>query len=107
MPHNVVRYVLSTSALHQLALLALTAAVALFEVVPLELQRRIVDDLVKHRPELWVIRMCAMYAGPCSSRARLSLRSISIAVGSGNAPGAIYAAGYDRSAGDMLSFAGT
>ncbi len=63
LPRNVFRYVLSTSGLHQLALLALTAGVALLEVVPLELQRRIVNDLVKHRPYSWVVGLCAVYAG--------------------------------------------
>ena len=63
LPRNVYRYVLSTSALHQLALLALTAGVALLEVAPLELQRRIVNDLVKHRPYSWVVGLCAVYAG--------------------------------------------
>ena len=63
LPRNVFRYVLGTSALHQLALMALTTGVAMIEVVPLELQRRIVDDLVKHRPYSWVIALCAVYAG--------------------------------------------
>ena len=63
LPGSVFRYVLSTSAPHQLALLALTAGVALLEVVPLELQRRIVNDLVKHRPYSWVVGLCAVYAG--------------------------------------------
>jgi ABC-type multidrug transport system fused ATPase/permease subunit len=63
LPRNVYRYVLGTSALHQVVLVALTAGVALLEVVPLELQRRIVDDLVKHRPYSWVIWLCAAYAG--------------------------------------------
>jgi ABC-type bacteriocin/lantibiotic exporter with double-glycine peptidase domain len=63
LPRNIYRYVLSTSALHQLALLALTAVVALLEIVPLELQRRIVDDLVKHHPYSLVIWLCAGYAG--------------------------------------------
>ncbi len=63
LPRNVYRYVLATSAPHQLALLALTGIVALLEVVPLELQRRIVNDLVKHRPYSWVIWLCAAYAG--------------------------------------------
>jgi ABC-type multidrug transport system fused ATPase/permease subunit len=63
LPRNVYRYVFGTSALHQLALLALTAGVALLEVAPLELQRRIVNDLVKHRPYSWVIGLCGVYAG--------------------------------------------
>jgi hypothetical protein len=63
LPRNVYRYVFATSALHQLALVVLTAGVALLEVVPLELQRRIVNDLVKHCPYSWVISLCAGYAG--------------------------------------------
>jgi ABC-type multidrug transport system fused ATPase/permease subunit len=63
LPRNVYRYVLTTSGLHQLALLILTGGVALLEVVPLELQRRIVNDLVKHSPYSWVIWLCAGYAG--------------------------------------------
>ena len=63
LPRNVFRYVLGTSGLHQLFLLALTVGVFLLEVVPLELQRRIVNDLVKHRPFSWVVSLCAVYAG--------------------------------------------
>ncbi len=63
LPRTVLRYVLQTSAGHQLLLLALTVAVFLLEVVPLELQRRIVNDLVKHRRYSLVIALCALYAG--------------------------------------------
>ena len=63
LPRNVFRYVLGTSGLRQIVLLALTVGVFLLEVVPLELQRRIVNDLVKHRPFSWVIGLCAVYAG--------------------------------------------
>ena len=63
LPRNIYGYVLTMSAVHQLSLLVLTGGVALLEVVPLELQRRIVDDLVKHRPYSWVIWLCAAYAG--------------------------------------------
>jgi ABC-type multidrug transport system fused ATPase/permease subunit len=63
LPRSVFRYVLATSGWHQLLLLALTVAVFLLEVVPLELQRRIVNDLVKHRPYGWVMGLCAVYAG--------------------------------------------
>src|SRR5713101_6847264 len=62
-PGNVYRYVLNTSGWHQLALVVLTVAVFLLEIVPLELQRRIINDLVKHRPYRWVIMLCAVYAG--------------------------------------------
>lgn len=63
MPRNLFRYVLATSALHQLFLVLLTVAVFLLEVVPLELQRRIIDDLVKHRALWLVVVLCAVYAG--------------------------------------------
>ena len=63
LPRSIYRYVLGTSAFHQLALVALTAVVALLEVGPLEMQRRIVNDLVKHRPFGWVIWLCAAYPG--------------------------------------------
>jgi ABC-type multidrug transport system fused ATPase/permease subunit len=63
LPGSVFRYVLATSGGHQLLLLALTVSVFLIEVVPLELQRRIVDNLVKDRPYDRVILLCAVYAG--------------------------------------------
>jgi ABC-type multidrug transport system fused ATPase/permease subunit len=62
-PGNIYRYVLETSGWHQLSLVGLTVAVFLLEVVPLELQRRIVDDLVKNRDFWWIIELCAVYAG--------------------------------------------
>ena len=63
LPGNIFRYVLGTSAAHQLALVVLTVSVFLLEIVPLELQRRIADDLVKNRPYRWVVVLCAVYAG--------------------------------------------
>src|SRR3982074_1638128 len=62
-PGNIFRYVLATSGWHQLVLVALTVAVFLLEVVPLELQRRIVNDLVKHREYWSIIALAAVYAG--------------------------------------------
>jgi ABC-type multidrug transport system fused ATPase/permease subunit len=63
LPRSIFGYVLATSAVHQLALSALSAVVFLLEIVPLELQRRIIDDLVKHRPFAAVIWLCAVYGG--------------------------------------------
>jgi ABC-type multidrug transport system fused ATPase/permease subunit len=63
LPASVFRYVLATSGAHQLMLVALTISIFLIEIVPLELQRRIVNDLVKNRPYRWVIILCAVYAG--------------------------------------------
>jgi ABC-type multidrug transport system fused ATPase/permease subunit len=62
LPGSVFRYVLATSGVHQLLLLVLTVTVFLLEIVPLELQRRIVNDLVKDRAYRWVILLCAVYA---------------------------------------------
>lgn len=63
MPPNIFRYVLETSGLHQLFLLLLTVGVFLLEVVPLELQRRIINDLVKHRDFRLVLTLGAVYGG--------------------------------------------
>jgi ABC-type bacteriocin/lantibiotic exporter with double-glycine peptidase domain len=63
LPRNVYRYVLETSGWHQLCLILLTVAVFLLEIVPLELQRRIVDDVVKRREFSWVVALAAVYAG--------------------------------------------
>jgi len=63
LPANIYRFVLRTSGLHQLLLLTLSAAIFLIEVVPLELQRRVVNDLVKHRSYQSVTILCMVYAG--------------------------------------------
>jgi ABC-type multidrug transport system fused ATPase/permease subunit len=63
MPGNIYRYVLETSGWHQLGVVVLTVAVFLLEIVPLELQRRIVNDLVKHREYWSIIALAAVYAG--------------------------------------------
>jgi ABC-type multidrug transport system fused ATPase/permease subunit len=62
LPQSLFRYVLATSWIHQIPLLALTVAAFLLEVVPLELQRRIVNDTVKHRPYITIVLLCAVYA---------------------------------------------
>ena len=49
LPHRTFRYVVEASAIHQVLLLLLTVGVFLLEAAPLELQRRIVNDLTKHR----------------------------------------------------------
>jgi len=61
LPSTIFRYVLETSGYHQLFLLLLTVAVFLMELVPLELQRRIINDLVKNRTFGYVITLCAIY----------------------------------------------
>ena len=63
LPSNIFRYVWEASGWHQLPLVALTVCVSLLEVVPLELQRRIVDDVVKNRNYWFVLVFCAIYVG--------------------------------------------
>ena len=63
LPTDLFTYIYETTALHQLFLLLLSTAVFLIELVPLELQRRIINDLVKHRDFAWVVELCAVYAG--------------------------------------------
>jgi ABC-type bacteriocin/lantibiotic exporter with double-glycine peptidase domain len=62
LPSTLLPYVMATSWMHQLPLLALTVTVFLLEVVPLELQRRIVNDTVKHRQYRAVVLLCTAYA---------------------------------------------
>src|SRR6266436_2741848 len=62
-PDHIYRYVLAASGWHQLGLVVLTVAVFLLEVVPLELQRRIVNDLVKHREYWSIVGLAAVYGG--------------------------------------------
>lgn len=63
LPPGLLGYIAATSWVHQLPLLALTVAVFLLEVVPLELQRRVVNDAVKHRQYSAVLLLCTAYAG--------------------------------------------
>src|SRR5437762_7810205 len=63
MPDDIYRYVLAVSGWHQLVLVVLTVAVFLLEVVPLELQRRIVNDLVKNREYWSIVGLAAVYGG--------------------------------------------
>ncbi|MBV8889296.1 MAG: ABC transporter ATP-binding protein [Alphaproteobacteria bacterium] len=63
MPANIFHYVVATSGWHQLVLVALTVAVFMLEVVPLELQRRIINDLVKQREYWFIIVLGGVYLG--------------------------------------------
>jgi len=73
LPEALFRYVLSTGCRHQAALVVLTSAVFLIEVVPLELQRRVVNDLVKHRAYGAVVLLCALYAGAAFAQGGIKL----------------------------------
>jgi hypothetical protein len=61
-PTNLFRYVFAVSWRHQIALVGLTVIAFLLEIVPLEIQRRVVNNLVKERPFQLVIVLCAAYA---------------------------------------------
>ena len=63
LPNSIFRYVLTASWAHQIALVILTAIAFLLEIVPLELRRRVVNNLVKERPFQLVVMLCATYAG--------------------------------------------
>src|SRR5437763_3273416 len=62
LPNYLFRYVLAVSWRHQIALVMLTIVTFLLEIVPLEIQRRVVNNLVKERPFQLVITLCAAYA---------------------------------------------
>ena len=61
LPAGLFRYIAGTSWLHQIPLVALTVAVFLLEVVPLELQRRVIDDITKRRPYNAIVLLCGAY----------------------------------------------
>jgi ABC-type multidrug transport system fused ATPase/permease subunit len=63
LPRNIYRYVWEASGWHQVPLVALTVCVSLLEVLPLELQRRIVNDIVKDRDYPLILLLCAVYVG--------------------------------------------
>jgi ABC-type multidrug transport system fused ATPase/permease subunit len=63
LPNTIFRYVFAVSWPHQIALVTLTVVTFLLEVVPLEIQRRVVNDLVKERSFAFVVILCAAYAG--------------------------------------------
>lgn len=62
LPSTIFGYVVAVSWLHQIALVILTVVTFLLEIVPLELQRRVVNNLVKERPFQFVVMLCAVYA---------------------------------------------
>ena len=62
LPNNVFRFIFATTALHQVLLSLLTILIFLLELVPLELQRRIVNDLVGTRDYSLIVELCAAYA---------------------------------------------
>jgi ABC-type multidrug transport system fused ATPase/permease subunit len=73
LPQRLSRYIFESAGLHQVALLILTVIVFLIEVIPLELQRRIVNDAVKHQHFWTIVMLCAIYAGVALSHGAIKL----------------------------------
>ena len=63
LPRSIFGYVLRTSGKHQLGLGALAAGVFLLTSVPLEIQRRIVNDAVKNGATSTIVWLAVAYAG--------------------------------------------
>src|SRR5476651_839498 len=63
MPRSIFRYVLRYTGRHQIGLALLSIAVFLLSTAPLELQRRIVDDLARKGPFSAILWLAATYAG--------------------------------------------
>jgi ABC-type bacteriocin/lantibiotic exporter with double-glycine peptidase domain len=61
LPRYLYRYIFATSWHHQVPLLVLTVATFLLQVVPLELQRRVVNAAVKNRRYELVLILCGVY----------------------------------------------
>jgi len=106
LPQSLFRYVFRDSGWHQLCLASLAVSVCLVEFVPLELTRRIVDDVTKHRDFHTVILLGAVfsatvlvqggaklvlnvYRGWISERATRNLRNEILAVTEASAAGCV------------------
>lgn len=73
LPAGLFHYIAATSWRHQIALLTLTVAVFLVEVVPLEIQRRVVNDVVKHRPYQAILVLCGVYIATVTAQGATKL----------------------------------
>jgi hypothetical protein len=62
LPTSIFRYVFAVSWPHQIVLVMMTVVTFLLEVAPLEIQRRVVNDLVKERSFKTVATLRAAYA---------------------------------------------
>jgi len=60
---GIFRYVIRATGKHQIVIALLTIAVFLLEIVPLEIQRRVINDLVKHREYRMTVVLCAAFLG--------------------------------------------
>ena len=62
LPNTIFRYVFAVSWRHQIALVFRTVVTFLLEIAPLEIQRRVVNDLVKQRPFNFIVTLGVAYA---------------------------------------------
>ncbi|HVC50639.1 MAG TPA: hypothetical protein VND87_01320 [Stellaceae bacterium] len=63
LPEGLFRSMASTCRIHQVPLVAITIFVFMLEVVPLELQRRVINDVVNTRSYRAIVWLCAAYVG--------------------------------------------
>jgi ABC-type multidrug transport system fused ATPase/permease subunit len=63
MVRDLYRYIWQTSARDQVLLSVLSTCVFLLELAPLELQRRIVNSAVDHKPYRLIVILCLVYLG--------------------------------------------
>src|SRR5712672_3019877 len=63
LPRTIIGYVIRNSGIHQLGLAALSAAVFGLSAVPLELQRRIVNDAIKNGATRTIMWLAIAYGG--------------------------------------------
>jgi hypothetical protein len=63
LPQSILGYVFRYSGKHQIALAALAVAVFALSTVPLELQRRIINDAIKSGATGTILWLAAAYAG--------------------------------------------
>ncbi|CAN5901803.1 hypothetical protein BH11PSE3_BH11PSE3_25880 [soil metagenome] len=63
LPRTIIGYVFRQSGIHQLGLAALSAGVFGLSAVPLDLQRRIVNDAIKNGATRTIFWLAALYAG--------------------------------------------
>ncbi len=63
LPRTIVGYVIQKSGIHQIGLAALSAGVFGLSAVPLDLQRRIVNDAIKDGATRTILWLAAAYAG--------------------------------------------
>src|SRR4051794_23350109 len=73
LPATIAGYIWHTTAKHQLGLSALSAAVFLISAVPLEIQRRIVNDAIQRGVVSTILWLGAAYAGVALAEGGLKL----------------------------------